>query len=246
MGSETQGKYNHKLKVHNLKAPKEIVPEIIKIFNPKSVIDVGCGLGTFLFYFKKEGVNDILGVDGKWVDKKKLYQYIEKEEFMERDLENEFRLERTYDVVLSLEVAEHLSPKTSITFIRNLVSLGNIIIFSAAIPFQGGQNHLNEQWLTYWEALFRNEGFVLHDILRPMFWHNKNINWWYRQNIVVFAKAGVDMPVTKGDLKNLVHPELLIAKSRKFEELAEKFNSLSRGEFSSWFYVKLLIKSFYN
>lgn len=239
-----KGKYKHNPKFHNLLSPKEMVPEIVKLFNPKSVIDVGCGLGNFLYFFKKEGVNDILGVDGSWVDKEKLNQFITKEEFLERDLEKEFKIEKKYELVLSLEVAEHLSTNTASIFVHNLVSLGDIIIFSAAIPFQGGQNHLNEQWLSYWEELFNKSGFVLHDILRPLFWENSNIFWWYRQNTVVFAKAGVDVPDIKGRMKDVVHPELLIAKNKNYEELLEKYISLSNGELSGWFYIKLLIKSF--
>ncbi len=149
-------RYKHEKKNHNLKNPRIIVPEIIKLLDPKSVVDIGCGLGTFLNVFKQFGVNDVLGIDGAWVNKDLLFEYINPEEFLEYNLEEEIRLDRKYDLVVSLEVAEHLKKDSADIFVQNLVNSGNLILFSAAIPNQGGQNHLNEQWLTYWEKNLSN------------------------------------------------------------------------------------------
>jgi len=51
---------------------KEIVPLVLELIQPKSVIDVGCGLGTWLSVFKQHGIEDFLGVDGYYIDKKML------------------------------------------------------------------------------------------------------------------------------------------------------------------------------
>ena len=72
-------KYKHEEEIHNLKDPNIIVPEIIELLNPKSVVDIGCGLGTFLNVFKRLGVNDILGIDGPWINKDLLGKYIDSE-----------------------------------------------------------------------------------------------------------------------------------------------------------------------
>lgn len=238
-------RYKHKKKVHNLTAPKEIVPVLNNIFKPLNVVDVGCGLGNFLQCFKNEGVTEVLGIDGSWVDWEKLSQYISENEFLEQDLETKINLNRKFDLVLSLEVAEHLAKEKAGIFVRNLVSLGNIIIFSAAIPGQGGQNHINEQWLSYWEELFLAEGFVLHDILRPLFWENDKINWWYRQNMVVFAHNTVYVPnpLPVNSITNVVHPELFKAKIAQQMEKSEKVEKLLVGKSGSWLYFKLLVKS---
>lgn len=215
-------KYLHGETLHNLKSPQLIVPEVMKLTNPKSVVDFGCGLGTFLNVFKQHGVSDVLGLDGPWVNKKLLHKYIEPYEFQESNLEEEIKLDKKYDLVVSLEVAEHLSPATADTFVQNLVNAGNVILFSAAIPNQEGQNHLNEQWLTYWEEKFQKHGLVAYDVIRPLFWDNAEVFWWYRQNTVLFAQPGFVLPaVPPSRMKNVVHYELYDLKCKQFENLLQ-------------------------
>jgi 2-polyprenyl-3-methyl-5-hydroxy-6-metoxy-1,4-benzoquinol methylase len=79
--------YVHTRNAHNLTAPREIVPVIMKLLNPTSVADIGCGIGTFLYCFKESGVKQVLGIDGKWVNKDLLSEYLLPEEFNEFDLE---------------------------------------------------------------------------------------------------------------------------------------------------------------
>jgi SAM-dependent methyltransferase len=212
-------KYIHTEGIHNLKDPQEIVPVLMKILNPVSVADIGCGLGTFLYSFKEAGVKEVLGIDGSWVDRKVLGKYLSENEFVEKDLEKPFTLEKKYNLVLSLEVAEHLAAESADLFVKNLVDAGNTIVFSAAIPFQGGQNHVNEQWLPYWEAKFAKHGYVLHDILRPIFWDNPNVLLWYKQNMVLFTKAAfhADPSLVRNPLKNVVHCELFNHVARERE-----------------------------
>ncbi len=95
-------KYIHDETVHNLNAPNRIVPEVIQLVNPQSVVDIGCGIGTFLHVFKMNGVSDVLGIDGPWANKKLLKKYINPEEFQEWDLEKEIKLNKKYDLVVSL------------------------------------------------------------------------------------------------------------------------------------------------
>ena len=78
-------------------------------------------------------------------------------------------------MVLCLEGAEHIKKDTADIFVQNLVNSGNLILFSAAIPNQGGQNHFNEQWFTYWEEKFIVHNYILHDIIRPFFWDNSEL-----------------------------------------------------------------------
>jgi SAM-dependent methyltransferase len=232
-------KYIHQENIHNLNDPQKIIPVIVKLLKPNSVVDVGCGLGTFLSVFKQEGVKEVLGIDGSWVDKNLLKKNLELNEFKEMDLEKEIVLDKKYDLVLSLEVAEHLKADSAEIFIKSLVQAGNVILFSAALPKQGGQNHINEQWLTYWEALFNKHGYVIHDIIRPIFWNEESIFWWYKQNMVLVAPKNYDLSteLTECPIRNIVHPQL-------YEERAGELEEIKAGKKRKLFYLRLLLKSF--
>src|SRR5882724_5560989 len=119
-------KYVHEEDAHNLRSPSIIVPYLVDKFKPTSVIDVGCGIGTFLHVFKQQGVKEVLGIDGKWVNRKQLY--IPEEEFLEVNLEEPIKLDKTYDLVLCLEVAEHLAPTAADLLVDSLGSLGKKIV----------------------------------------------------------------------------------------------------------------------
>ena len=236
--SVMNGKYVHLQETHNLKAPRQIVPEIMRLLNPSSVVDVGCGLGTFLYVFKEHGVLNVLGIDGPWVDRKLLQNYLTEDEFAEKDLEKEFTLDKQYDLVISLEVAEHLSPESADRFVKNLIGAGKLILFSAAIPMQGGQRHVNEQWPTYWEEKFAKHDYVVHDVLRPIFWNNPDIFWWYKQNMVLITPKDykLDADLAHNPIRNLVHYDLFI-------QAARNAASLRNGELHPSKYLRLLYLS---
>lgn len=250
---ENKVPYIHDTQVHNLQAPKEIVPILIKMFSPKSVVDVGCGLGTFLHVFKENGVTDVLGIDGPWVNKELVSQHIPLDCFLEKNLEEEITIDRRFDMAICLEVAEHLHKDYASALVSNLTDLSDIVVFSAAIPCQGGQNHINEQWLTYWEELFNTYGYALYDILRPQIWDNPNIFFWYKQNMVVFAKKrsvpdSLQHAMSK-PIRNIVHPDLFYLQNNTIVEFQEKIDTLScelqrlySGSFPLIAYIKMLKK----
>ncbi|MGO9176082.1 MAG: class I SAM-dependent methyltransferase [Desulfobaccales bacterium] len=200
------------IQVGSLKSAEAVVPLILELVKPKSVIDVGCGDGTWLSIFRKLGIEDFLGVDGKWVDRQILK--IPEERFLYHDMEKPLTLERQFDLVVSLEVAEHLSKKNAENFIDSLTNLGPLVLFSAAIPFQGGMNHVNEQWQDYWAKLFEAKGYVAIDCIRELIWENNNVEWWYPQNTLLYARLKLlkDPLLTKKyeeskiAMLSLVHP----------------------------------------
>lgn len=170
----------------SLRSAQETIPYILELFHPTSVVDVGCGVGTWLRVFADNGITDILGIDGEYVNKSQLK--IDGPKFMAHDLTQPINIDKKFDIAMSLEVAEHLPENRAENFVATLTSLAPVVIFSAAIPFQGGTHHINEQWQSYWASFFEKKGYVASTILREKIWDNKNVVVHYKQNIVVYVK----------------------------------------------------------
>lgn len=154
-----------------------------------SVLDVGCGRGAWLREWKNSGVGVAQGVDGPYVRRDSLL--IPAVDFTAVDLSSAFDLERRYDLVSSLEVAEHLPRACSETFVASLVRHGDLVLFSAATPGQGGENHINERPLSFWQEVFRASGYEAYDVVRPVFRTHKGVEPWYRFNTVLYANERI-------------------------------------------------------
>lgn len=192
--------------VTTVTSAERIVGELVNLFpNTSSVVDVGCGVGTFLSVFKEKGIKEVLGLDGPWVESELLQ--ISADEFKILDLEKPTQLSRKFDMAICFEVAEHISASKAINFVSYLCELSDVVIFSAAIPAQGGNGHVNEQWQSYWAEIFETFGMRTYDIVRPKIWDDELILFWYRQNTLVFTRNKLDQEldhITKN--LNLVHP----------------------------------------
>ncbi|MBK1724683.1 class I SAM-dependent methyltransferase [Thiocystis violacea] len=180
--------------------------------NIDSAIDVGCGIGTWLSVLQEKGIKEVQGVDGDWVDQDLLV--IPKPCFMQTDLKKPLKLSKRYDLAICLEVAEHLPSDNANNFVGNLTELSDFVLFSAAIPYQGGDNHINEQWPSYWVKLFDEKGYDVYDFIRQKIWEDEKISVWYKQNILFFAKRDKlnDLRSHPGITAlmplNVVHPQL--------------------------------------
>lgn len=168
------------------RSAEAIVPIALNLVRPRSVIDVGCGLGVWLDVFREHGLEDVWGVDGFHVDRQLLA--IPAERFLQSDLRQPIRLSRRFDLVVSVEVAEHLPPECAAPFVESLTGLGSAVLFSAAIPHQGGVDHVNEQWPEYWAERFARHGYRAIDCVRPRIWNDERVEWWYAQNTLLFAE----------------------------------------------------------
>ena len=168
------------------KSAKKVIPMVIKTFTPKSVVDVGCGIGTWLKVFEENNIQNFIGIDGDYVNKNKLV--IDKNKFLSRDISKPIEINKKFDLALCLEVGEHISKKKSEILVKSLCELAPIVLFSSALPGQGGDNHINEQWPDYWKNIFLRFGFIMFDPIRKYIYNDNEIEWWYRQNIFVVIR----------------------------------------------------------
>jgi hypothetical protein len=135
--------------------------------------------------FERHGVTDYLGYDGAHIPEDMLR--IPRSRFRAVDLQRISRLDRRFDIACSLEVAEHLSADCAENFVGLLVGAAPVVLFSAAIPNQGGDGHINLRWQSYWCELFARHGYVAIDCIRLAVFDNPRVAWWYRQNALVYC-----------------------------------------------------------
>lgn len=192
------------------------VPVVLKHIQPKTIIDVGCGIGTWTSEFQRNGI-EAYGVDGDYVDRDQLL--ISPERFTASDLSRKIQLPeewpKKYDLAMSLEVAEHLPETSADMFVGSLTSLSDIVLFAAAIPYQGGTHHINEQWQSYWAAKFHGLGYTPVDVIRPHIWNNADVAYVYSQNTILYVNNRIldDYPGLKRysvavdhSMLSVVHP----------------------------------------
>ncbi len=161
---------------------------------PDSVLDLGCGRGVWLDEWRASGVADVMGVDGDYVDRANLA--IPAEQFMGTDLTQPVKTDRHFALAQSLEVGEHLPTKASEALVQSLTDAADVVVFSAATVGQGGEFHVNEQPLHFWQDLFAKRGYQAFDCLRPEMKGNTEVEPWYRYNAIVYVRdtAVADLP----------------------------------------------------
>lgn len=191
-----------------------IVPWLLSRFPIKSAADLGCGLGTWLAEFRACGVEDIAGYDGDHVPRR--YLQIPESAFHPVDLCGNPAFDRRFDLAISLETAEHLPVERAEDFVRGLTSLSDLVLFSAAVPYQGGTGHRNENYPEFWAILFRKHGYIPLDIIREAFWNDGMVCPWYRQNMLLFLKRELHaeryaaLSSAEGRPLTRIHPELYL------------------------------------
>lgn len=194
-----------------------MLPPVIELVQPKSMIDIGCGVGTWLAAAEQLGVARLVGVEGPWVSRDRLRSA--RIELVTHDLEQPLPIRERFDLAMSVEVAEHLRQSRAASLVAELCGLAPVVLFGAAIPGQGGVNHINEEWQSVWAARFAKHGYRAVDLLRPRYWTRAEIPVHYRQNTLLFVSeqqvANLESrhggPLPSPVLLDVVHPEVLNA-----------------------------------
>ena len=235
-----QKKYSHnfyKDKPQETEYPANTIIQLVQEILPdvRSAVDFGCGVGAWLAALKDRGVDNIQGFDGPWVNQELLV--IPSEAFKRTDLNQEIRLDQKYDLAISLEVAEHLPQSSAKTFVQSITNASDFVLFSAAIPLQGGTHHVNEQWQDYWAELFKQHDYEVFDVIRPQIWNDEKIPYWYKQNILLFVKQGQIDKLNSEKLNTLnsnmplclVHPDIYLSKINKMNTIKGSIKSFRRA-----------------
>lgn len=194
-----------------------VVPLVYDLVRPKTVLDVGCGEGWWAQGFADMGC-EVIGVDGDYVASSPLG-----DRFLPHDLTGPLpeHLWQRFDLAVCLEVAEHLPYSRAESFVDDLCHCAPIVLFSAAIPGQGGTGHVNEQWPDYWVDLFAEMGYECTGALRWPIWNDARVENWYRQNLMLAVNVDVEIPAVTELLRSplapmwpVVHPVLYQARRR--------------------------------
>jgi SAM-dependent methyltransferase len=161
-----------------------LVPLIMDHIDPRRVIDVGCGEGWWAHEFATHGC-EVIGVDGGYVTGSPLG-----DRFLPHNLATPLpdHLAGRFDLAVCLEVAEHLPAARADGLVADLCRLAPVVLFSAAIPGQGGVGHVNEQWPRYWVDRFADCRYWASGALRWLIWDDGRVENWYKANTLVFAR----------------------------------------------------------
>lgn len=176
----------YSLSEESYKIAKLIIPSVFEIIGiPDSVLDLGGGYGQWCKAFKEFGIKKVLCIDHPSIETKNLL--IEEKEFYPCDINKELPKKEIYDLSICLEFCEHIKQNRSHDVIEFLTNTSDKILFSAAIPHQGGFNHINEQRAIFWQKLFYKHGYLMFDLIRPQIINKKEIPYYYRQNMFLYV-----------------------------------------------------------
>jgi hypothetical protein len=234
--------YDHSVNRHTLEGARAALSQLFPNEMPTSMLDVGCGPGTWLRAAMERGVNDFVGIDGIEVPSDELL--FPSDKFFRVDLSASLDLGRRFAVAFCLEVGEHLESDGANQLVRSLTKHADTVVFSAACPGQPGQHHVNCQWPEYWQALFNSSGFECEDSSRWAIWNDSRIEVWYRQNAFVARRS--PSAGKESRIRSVIHPEILGSMNfmAEQEHFASHVQQIENGRMPlNWYFRTLLSAS---
>jgi hypothetical protein len=208
---------------NSMRSARPILQLVRDLYSPTSIVDIGCGSGAWLATAEELGFTVLRGYDGPWADPAKYTS--PNIDFVPVDLEkSDFEHDRRYDLAMSVEVAEHLSESRADFIVDALCAASDVVLFGAAIPYQGGVHHIHEKPQSYWIAKFRDRGYEPFDIIRPAVWDNEDVKWWFRQNTLLFVKEGSavldpqKLHAMETHVWDVVHPATFADRTKKLRK----------------------------
>lgn len=233
--------YDHARNLHTQAGPSVALPLLLDEPRPSSILDVGCGRGTWLLAALECGVSEVVGVDGVNIPKQDLL--FPPSNFHQHDLRQRFDLRRRFGCLLCLEVAEHLEEFYAGALIESLTIHSDAILFSAACPGQPGQYHVNCKWPDYWQQIFNQHGFACTDSVRWRIWDDSRIEPWYRQNIF-FARKD-DSAGKEKRILAVIHPEMVkhISSQMRQDTVRNTREKIQEGRMPSAWYFKTVARA---
>jgi hypothetical protein len=215
---------------------KIVLPAVFTALEVKSIITIGFGVEPWLRVAEELGTTTLVGLDGN--HSHRALHPAGHSKIQTCDLEavkipSAVRTGARFDAVICVDGAEHLTPARADSFISELCSLSDLVVFAAAVPGQGGPDHLNAQWPSYWSELFKRNGFSCFDTMRSRLWDRQDCAWRYLQTLLVFAREGSapyqtlrrDHDPVRAPLP-LIHPRGMDHQRSEFESEAGELRQL--------------------
>ena len=184
----------HRRKAARRQAQADAIAELVWAhWSPRSVVDVGCGLGFFLNAAARRGAA-VQGVEGPWVAQET--PAVPRDVYRLADLERPLAPGLRADLCVCLEVAEHLTPERGPGFVDDLCAVSDWVLFSAAVPGQKGRGHLNCRWQSYWARAFAERGYRCYDPFRGPLAGQRGMAPWFVQNLLLYGRQTAPVPAT--------------------------------------------------
>lgn len=245
--------FNHQANSHSYQGAKEALEIIMpSLISPTSVLDVGCGYGFWLKAFQELYGSELQGIDGINISEE--FLQFNNRNFKVVDLNQPFDLGKKFDLVLTLEVAEHLLPESEKGFIESLTKHSDLILFSAAVPNQKGDHHINCRWPEYWQNLFNSFGYECDDFPRWLIWNSETIEPWYCQNLFIAKKSA--HAGNEARIKSIVHARMvdhinaidtMYLEGKIYENglLSKELDTFKKNNSNIFFHVKAILKALF-
>lgn len=158
---------------------------VLSRYNPESVLELGCGTGTLLYPYLEQGIH-VHGVDLSETAQKE--SALPESQFEIHDLTEPYTPRQEYDLVLCVEVLEHIPQKAADTIVESICTAGDTAIVTAAPPGQGGTHHVNEQPYEYWIEKFEQRGMRYNEQQAEQIRNELELSEseWIQKNVLVF------------------------------------------------------------